>query len=583
MKKVKNNDTIKMVLNYIKKYRIPVVLSLLFAAVTVVLTLYLPILTGDAVDYMVGKGRVDFEKLSELIIKMAVIICLTGISQWIMNICNNKITYNVVRDIREDAFNRVEILPLKYLDAHAPGDIASRIIADADQFADGLLMGFTQAFTGVLTIIGTLLFMLSINVWITIVVVVVTPLSFFVAGFISRRTYKMFQMQSAARGEQTSLIDEMIGNQKVVQAYSHEDEALERFADINKRLAKYSLDATFYSSITNPATRFVNNLVYAGVCVTGALFVLNGFITVGGLSCFLGYANQYTKPFNEISGVVTELQNAFACAGRLIGLIEEKEVDPDTEDKKVLKNIKGNIVLENVEFGYSKDKPLITDLSLNVKEGMRVAIVGPTGCGKTTLINLLMKFYDIQGGAISVDTINYQDINVKSLRSAFGMVLQDTWLKNGTILDNICMGKSDATFEEAVEAAKKAHSHSFIKRLPDGYNTLIDSDGGNLSQGQKQLLCITRLMLVNPPMLILDEATSSIDTRTEIRIQKAFNALMQNKTTFIVAHRLSTIKNADLILVMNNGSVVETGTHEKLLVKKGFYYNLYNSQYSGLK
>ncbi len=570
-----NKSILKKVFSYIGRYKYVLFLSLLLAVLSVGLTLYVPVLIGNAIDFIIGKGKVDFDSVIKILFKILIIVAITGLLQWIMNVCNNRITFNVVRDMRNRAFKKIEVLPFSYLDSHSQGDTVSKVITDADQLADGLLMGFTQLFTGVATIIGTLIFMLSINFWITLVVVVLTPLSFLIARFIAKKTYSMFKLQSETRGEQTAFIDEMVSNQKVIEAYSHKKQNMVKFDEINERLRRYSLRATFYSSITNPATRFVNSIVYAAVALFGAV--------LGVLASFLAYANQYTKPFNEISGVVTELQNAFACAGRLIGLIEEKEVDPDTEDKKVLKNIKGNIVLENVEFGYSKDKPLITDLSLNVKEGMRVAIVGPTGCGKTTLINLLMKFYDIQGGAISVDTINYQDINVKSLRSAFGMVLQDTWLKNGTILDNICMGKSDATFEEAVEAAKKAHSHSFIKRLPDGYNTLIDSDGGNLSQGQKQLLCITRLMLVNPPMLILDEATSSIDTRTEIRIQKAFNALMQNKTTFIVAHRLSTIKNADLILVMNNGSVVETGTHEKLLVKKGFYYNLYNSQYSGLK
>ena len=579
MKKVKNNDTIKMVLNYIKKYRISVVLSLLFAAVTVVLTLYLPILTGDAVDYMIGKGRVDFEKLAGLIAKMAVIICLTGISQWIMNICNNKITYNVVRDIREDAFNRVEILPLKYLDAHAPGDIASRIIADADQFADGLLMGFTQAFTGVLTIIGTLLFMLSINIWITIVVVVVTPLSFFVAGFISRRTYKMFQMQSAARGEQTSLIDEMIGNQKVVQAYSHEDEALERFTDINKRLAKYSLDATFYSSITNPATRFVNNLVYAGVGVTGALFVLNGFITVGGLSCFLGYANQYTKPFNEISGVVTELQNAIACAGRVLELIEQESETPDTEDALVLEKADGTVDINNVSFSYEPQQSLIENFNMRVATGQRVAIVGPTGCGKTTLINLLMRFYDVNGGEICVSGRDIRQITRESLRENYGMVLQETWLKKGTVRENIAMGRPEASEEEIVEAAKASHAHSFIKRLPQGYDTLIGEDGGSLSAGQKQLLCIARVMLCLPPMLILDEATSSIDTRTEIRIQRAFRKMMAGRTSFIVAHRLSTIQEADVILVMKDGKIIEQGSHEELLQQGGFYRQLFDAQW----
>ncbi len=580
MKKGKNNDTIKKVLKYIKKYRISVILSLFFAAVTVVLTLYLPILTGDAVDYMIGKGQVDFEKLAGLIGRMAVIICATGISQWIMNICNNKITYRVVKDIREDAFSKMEILPLKYLDAHAPGDIVSRIIADADQFADGLLMGFTQAFTGVLSIIGTLLFMLSINVWITLVVVIVTPLSFFVAGFISRRTYKMFQLQSAARGEQTSLIDEMVGSQKVVQAYSHEDAALEKFSEINGRLKKYSLDATFYSSITNPATRFVNNLVYAGVGITGALFVLNGYLTVGGLSCFLGYANQYTKPFNEISGVITELQNALACAARVFELIEEKPQVPDAKDAKAPDTVKGEVVFDNVHFSYVPDKKLITGFNLHVKPGQRVAIVGPTGCGKTTVINLIMRFYDVGSGSIKVDGTDIRQMTRQSLRGNIGMVLQETWIKDGTIFDNIVIGKPDASKEEAIEAAKASHAHSFIKRLPDGYDTIVKEDGSNLSQGQKQLLCIARVMLCSPPMLILDEATSSIDTRTELKIQNAFAKLMEGRTSFIVAHRLSTIQNADIILVMKDGNIIEQGNHENLLKKGGFYANLYNSQFA---
>ena len=579
-KKGKNNDTIKKVLKYIKKYRISVILSLFFAAVTVVLTLYLPILTGDAVDYMIGKGQVDFEKLAGLIGRMAVIICATGISQWIMNICNNKITYKVVKDIREDAFSKMEILPLKYLDAHAPGDIVSRIIADADQFADGLLMGFTQAFTGVLSIIGTLLFMLSINVWITLVVVIVTPLSFFVAGFISRRTYKMFQLQSAARGEQTSLIDEMVGSQKVVQAYSHEDAALEKFSEINGRLKKYSLDATFYSSITNPATRFVNNLVYAGVGITGALFVLNGYLTVGGLSCFLGYANQYTKPFNEISGVITELQNALACAARVFELIEEEPQVPDDKDAKAPDTVKGEVVFDNVHFSYVPDKKLITGFNLHVKPGQRVAIVGPTGCGKTTVINLVMRFYDVGSGSIKVDGTDIRHMTRQSLRGNIGMVLQETWIKDGTIFDNIVIGKPDATKEEAIEAAKASHAHSFIKRLPDGYDTIVKEDGSNLSQGQKQLLCIARVMLCSPPMLILDEATSSIDTRTELKIQNAFAKLMEGRTSFIVAHRLSTIQNADIILVMKDGNIIEQGNHENLLKKGGFYANLYNSQFA---
>lgn len=580
MKKEKNNDTVKTVLKYIKKYRISIALSLFFAVVTVVLTLYLPILTGDAVDFMIEKGRVDFDSLAALIVKMAVIICLTGITQWVMNICNNKITYNVVRDIRQDAFKKLEILPLKYLDAHAPGDIVSRIIADADQFADGLLMGFTQAFTGILTIAGTLIFMLSINVWITIVVVIVTPLSFFVAGFISKRTYKMFKFQSAARGEQTSLIDEMIGNQKVVQAYSHEDKALEKFCTINEKLKKYSLNATFYSSITNPATRFVNNLVYAGVGVTGALFAINGYLTVGGLSCFLSYANQYTKPFNEISGVITELQNALACAARVFELINEEPQIPDQADAKSLESVKGEVAFNNVFFSYVPDKRLITDFNLHVKSGQRVAIVGPTGCGKTTVINLIMRFYDVNSGSIKIDGADIRQITRRSLRDNIGMVLQETWIKDGTIFDNIVIGKPSATMEEAVEAAKASHAHSFIKRLPNGYDTVVKEDGSNLSQGQKQLLCIARVMLLKPPVLILDEATSSIDTRTEIKIQNAFAKLMEGRTSFIVAHRLSTIQNADIILVMKDGNIIEQGNHESLLKQGGFYAGLYNSQFT---
>lgn len=585
---MKNKSVLKKVLSYIGKYKYVLFISLLFAVLSVALTLYVPVLVGNAIDCIIGKGKVDFDSITEILLKILIIVAVTGLLQWIMNVCNNRITFNVVRDMRNRAFRKIEVLPFSYLDSHAQGDTVSKVITDADQLADGLLMGFTQLFTGVATIMGTLIFMISINIWITLVVVVLTPLSFLIARFIAGKTYSMFKLQSETRGEQTAFIDEMVSNQKVIEAYSHKKQNMIKFDEINERLRKYSLRATFYSSITNPATRFVNSIVYAAVALFGAILAVSGSgigsgITVGVLASFLAYANQYTKPFNEISGVVTELQNAFACAGRLIELIEEDEVAPDTEDKTVLEKIKGNIALEKIAFGYSEDKTLIYDLSLEVKEGMRVAIVGPTGCGKTTLINLLMKFYDIKGGSISIDSIDYSKINVKSLRSGFGMVLQDTWLKSGTILENICMGKPDASLDEAVEAAKKAHAHSFIKRLPNGYNTIIGSDGGNLSQGQKQLLCITRLMLVNPPMLILDEATSSIDTRTEIRIQKAFNVLMQNKTTFIVAHRLSTIKNADLILVMKNGSVVETGTHEKLLAKKGFYYNLYNSQYSGLK
>jgi len=580
MKGKGNNDTVRIVLKYIKKYRLIVALSLFFAAVTVVLTLYLPILTGDAVDFMSGRGSVDFDRLLKLLWKMAVIICITGLSQWIMNVCNNKITYKVVMDIRQDAFKKLGILPLKYLDAHAPGDIVSRIIADADQFADGLLMGFTQAFTGVLTIAGTLIFMLSINVWITLVVVFVTPLSFFVAGFISKRTYKMFQLQSAARGEQTSLVDEMIGNQKVVQAYSHEEEALEKFCGINERLRKYSLNATFYSSITNPATRFVNNLVYAGVGVAGALFALNGLLTVGGLSCFLSYANQYTKPFNEISGVITELQNALACAARVFELVNEEPQVPDADNAVCLGNVRGEVEFDNVCFSYVPGKKLITGFTLHVNPGQRVAIVGPTGCGKTTVINLIMRFYDTDSGSIKVDGTDIKQITRKSLRGNIGMVLQETWIKDGTIFDNIVTGKPGATMEEAVSAAKASHAHSFIKRLPNGYDTIVKEDGNNLSQGQKQLLCIARVMLLKPPVLILDEATSSIDTRTELKIQNAFAKLMEGRTSFIVAHRLSTIQNADIILVMKDGNIIEQGNHESLLAEGGFYANLYNSQFA---
>lgn len=580
-----NKQIIKKVLSYIGKYKYYLLFSVIFAAVSVALTLYVPILAGRAIDCIIGAGNVDFTAIKSILLQILIVVAATSVLQWFMNVLNNRITFNVVRDMREKAFCKIQVLPFKFLDSHANGDIVSKVISDADQFADGLLMGFTQLFTGVVTIIGTLCFMLSINVWITLVVVILTPLSFFIARFIAKKTYKMFKLQSETRGKQTAFIDEMINNQKVTEAYSHKDENLKNFDDINDRLAKYSLRATFFSSITNPATRFVNSIVYASVALIGAVLAVtgNGNITVGILASFLAYANQYTKPFNEISGVVTELQNAIACAGRLIELIEEDEVEPDTKEKTMLKNPKGNIVLSNVDFSYSEDKKLIENLNLDIKSGMRVAIVGPTGCGKTTLINLLMKFYDINNGSISVDCINYKNINVNSLRSSFGMVLQDTWLKSGTVKENIIMGKPYATDEEIIEASKKSYAHSFIKRLPDGYDTYIGTDGGNLSGGQKQLLCITRLMLVNPPMLILDEATSSIDTRTEIKIQKAFNNLMRGKTTFIVAHRLSTIKNADLILVMNNGSVIETGTHNELLAQKGFYFNLYNSQFAGFE
>lgn len=572
--------TLVKVMKYIKKYRMLVVLSLIFAAVTVVTTLYLPILTGNAVDLMVKKGKVDFVGLKPIVRTMLIVLVITGVAQWIMNICNNYITYHVVQDIRKDAMDRIQIVPLKYLDGHAAGDIVSRVIADADQFADGLLMGFTQAFTGVMTIIGTLGFMLWINGWITLVVILVTPLSFFVAGFIAKKSYSMFQLQSKARGEQTALIDEMIGNQRVVQAYGHEKRSLEQFDEINGRLEKYSLRATFFSSITNPATRFVNNLVYAGVGIVGAFFAIHGMLTVGRLSSFLSYANQYTKPFNEISGVITELQNAIACAARVFELMEAEPQEPDSPDAIELTQVKGAVELKNVSFSYVPEQKLIRDFNLSVKPGQRVAIVGPTGCGKTTVINLLMRFYDVNKGVIAVDGTDIRNMTRASLRSNIGMVLQETWLKDGTIRDNIIMGKPDATEEEIIAAAKATHAHSFIKRLPQGYDTVVREDGDNLSQGQKQLLCITRVMLCQPPMLILDEATSSIDTRTEIRIQRAFEKLMKGRTSFIVAHRLSTIKNADIILVMKDGNIIEQGNHESLLAQNGFYANLYNSQFA---
>mgnify|MGYP004638317225 FL=1 len=573
---------IKKVLSYIGKYRYLVLLSIVCAAASALLALYIPILVGRAIDCIVGARNVDFAAMEPYLVKIAVLVAITAIMQWLMNVSNNRITFNVVRDMRNRAFSKIQVLPFGYLDSHPHGETVSRVISDADQFADGLLMGFTQLFTGVVTIIGTLAFMIYINFWIAMVVVVLTPMSFFIARFIAKRTYKMFKLQSETRGEQTSFTDEMITNQKVTQAYGHKEQNQIKFDEINNRLADCSLKATFFSSITNPSTRFVNSVVYAAVALFGAVMAIKGNITVGILSSFLAYATQYTKPFNEISGVVTELQNSIACAGRLLDLIEETEVVPDTKENKVLSEPKGDIKLHNVDFSYVPDKKLIENLNIDVHSGMRVAIVGPTGCGKTTLINLLMKFYDVNSGSISVDDIDYNAINVKSLRSSFGMVLQDTWLKSGTIAENLAIGKPDATRDEIIAAAKKAHSHSFIKRLPNGYDTFIGADGGNLSQGQKQLLCITRLMLVDPPMLILDEATSSIDTRTEMKIQRAFEHLMQGKTAFIVAHRLSTIKNADLILVMNNGSVIEKGTHESLIADKGFYYNLYNSQFSGM-
>ena len=577
----RQRGTLRKVLRYIRKYWVYLALSIIMAAVTVTLTLYLPILTGRVIDLIIDKGLVDFDGVFAILRQMAVVIGITAVAQWIMNICNNKMTYRIVQDIRDEAFKRIEILPLKYIDEHSYGEVVSRVIADVDQFADGLLMGFTQFFTGVITILGTLGFMLSVNVGITGVVVLITPLSFLVAAFIAKKTFVMFRAQSETRGEQTALIEEMIGNQKVVQAFSHEDEALAEFDEINGRLEKCSLKAIFYSSITNPSTRFVNNLVYAGVAVTGAVFAIRGGISVGQLSCFLSYANQYTKPFNAISGVVTELKNALACAARIFALIEEDAQVPDKENVVSLGHVEGKIDLEHVDFSYVPDKKLITDFNLSVKPGQRVAIVGPTGCGKTTVINLLMRFYDVNAGSIRVEGNDIRDVTRKSLRANYGMVLQETWLKGGTVRDNIVMGKPEATEEEVIAAAKASHAHSFIKRLPDGYDTVIAEDGGNLSQGQKQLLCITRVMLCLPPMLILDEATSSIDTRTEIRIQKAFAAMMEGRTSFIVAHRLSTIREADVILVMKDGNIIEQGDHETLLQQNGFYATLYNSQFVG--
>lgn len=575
-----NKEIIKKVLDYIGKYKIFLLLSIILAAISVALTLYIPILTGNAVDCILGPGQVDFAGILVILKKMAVIILLTAIVQWLMNACNNKITYQVIRDVRDEAFRKLEILPLKYIDSHAHGDIVSRIIADVDQFSDGLLMGFTQLFTGVITIIGTLLFMISINVTTTLIVVVLTPLSFFIANFIAKRTFKMSKLQSETRGEQTALIDEMIGNEKVVKAFSREEKVIEQFDEVNNRLEKASVKAIFFSSLTNPCTRFVNSLVYAGVGIVGAFLAIRGRISVGQLSSFLSYANQYTKPFNEISGVVTELQNAIACAGRIFEFIEEEPQIPDAEDAIVLKQPKGEIDIQDVAFSYTEDQKLITDLNLHVKPGQRVAIVGPTGCGKTTVINLLMRFYDVNKGSIQVDGVDIRKITRDSLRKGYGMVLQETWLKSGTIKDNIIMGKPDATMEEVIAAAKASHAHSFIKRLPNGYDTVISEDGGSLSQGQKQLLCITRVMLCLPPILILDEATSSIDTRTEIKIQKAFATLMEGRTSFIVAHRLSTIREADIILVMKDGNIIEQGNHETLLAKGGFYANLYQSQFS---
>jgi len=587
-----NKKIIKAVLAYIGHYKILLFVSLVMAMVTVVLTLYLPILFGDAIDLIVGSGQTKFDKIFEIIITAVIVAGTTSLFQWLMTTINNKIAYNVVRDIRNDAFKRIERLPLSYLDSHSTGDIVSRVIADADQFSDGLLLGFTQSFTGIATILGTLVFMLRIDIFTALIVMVLTPLSLLVARFISKHTYSFFKLQSETRAEQTSLINEMIGGMEVVKAYGREEKVVEAFDEINEKIEKASLKAIFFSSITNPATRFVNNIVYALVGLVGAFQVVNGGISVGGLSAFLAYANQYTKPFNEISGIITELQNAIACAGRLLELINEDiekedgktvlEADKSNEiDKKITNNI-GDIDLENVAFSYVKDKKLIEGLNLSVKKGQRIAIVGPTGCGKTTIINLLMRFYDVDSGSIKVENTDIRELTRHSLRKSYGMVLQETWLRNGTIRENIVMGKPDATDEEVITAAKAAHSHSFISKLKDGYNTVIDEDGSGLSKGQMQLLCITRVMLLLPPMLILDEATSSIDTRTEIKIQKAFNRLMEGRTSFIVAHRLSTIKEADVILVMKEGKIIEQGNHEELLEKKGFYSELYNSQFVGV-
>lgn len=596
MSRQNSMSTLMKVLRYMKKYIPLLVISIFLALVTVAMTLYFPILTGEALDLIVEKGDVDFEGILRIINTAIVVIGVSAIAQWFMNICNNRMTYHIVMDIRKDAFNKIERLPLGVIDTKSHGDMVSRVIADVDTFAEGLLMGFTQLFSGVATIVGTLLFMLSLDVKITLVVVVITPVSLFVASFIAKKTYSMFQLQSKTKGEQTALIDEMIGNQRVVQAFSHEDEAQAEFEEINDRLGKYSLNATFFSSLVNPSTRFVNSLVYAAVGITGALSAIAGGISVGQLSAFLSYANQYTKPFNEISGVVTELQNALACAARIFELIEEKPEKPDAEDAHELGVADGTVSIENVSFSYNPQQKLIENFNLQVKPGQRVAIVGPTGCGKTTFINLLMRFYDVNSGTISLgevvqDTVpdrneenqelyDIMGITRKSLRKNYGMVLQETWLKAGTIRENICMGKPDATEEEMIAAAKAAHAHSFIKRLPDKYDTVIAEDGGNLSQGQKQLLCIARVMLCLPPMLILDEATSSIDTRTEMKIQKAFLTMMEGRTSFIVAHRLSTIRESDIILVMKEGKIIEQGTHEELLAKEGFYHMLYHSQFT---
>ncbi len=575
-KKQTSLPTVKRLLRYLGGYRFFIALSILFAALSVVISLYIPILVGQAIDCILDAGNVDFEAMADVLVKIGVCTAAVAVMQWLMNSVNNKITYQVIRDVRKDAFGKLLTLPLSYIDTHPHGETVSRVIADVDQFADGLLLGFSQLFTGVVTIVCTLIFMLTIHPLITLVVVLLTPLSFFVASFIAKRTYAMFRLQSETRGEQTALINETVSNQQVIRAFSREDETLASFDEINERLEKASLRAIFFSSITNPATRFVNNVVYAAVGVTGALAVLGGSMTVGALSSFLSYANQYTKPFNEISGVITELQNALACAGRIFELIDQQSEPADEPDAAVLRNVSGNIEISDVDFSYVKDKELIKGLSLSVKQGQRVAIVGPTGCGKTTFINLLMRFYDVDGGTITVDGHEIRHVTRDSLHGSYGMVLQDTWLKKGTVRDNITMGR-DATDEEVIAAAKAAHAHSFIKRLPDGYNTIVSDEGGGLSQGQRQLLCIARVMLAIPPMLILDEATSSIDTRTEVKIQEAFGKLMKGRTSFIVAHRLSTIREADVILVMQSGRIVEQGTHDELLRNNGLYATLYRS------
>ena len=573
-------ETLWKVLRFIGKYRFLLILSIILAAVSVILQLYVPVLFGNAIDQVVAEHDVNFSMMWYYLTRILVMVIISSVATWIMNIINNRMTFHTVQDIRAKAIRQIQVLPLSYLDSHSTGDIISRIIADTDILSDGLLLGFTQLFSGIVTIIGTLIFMFSKNIRITLMVIILTPVSFFVARFISSRSFHMFRKQSDARGRQTALIEEMIGNQKVVQAFSHEDEALEQFDEINDRLQSCSLRATFFSSLTNPCTRFVNSLVYAGVALTGALSVISGGMSVGGLSCFLSYANQYTKPFNEISGVITELQNALACAARIFELIEEDVEIPDDADAVIVDQVEGKVTLKDVDFSYLPEQKLIEHLNLDVKPGQTIAIVGPTGCGKTTLINLLMRFYDVNAGAVCVEDQDIRHVTRDSLRLNYGMVLQDTWLKAGTIRENICMGKPDATEEEMIAAAKACHAHGFIKRLSDGYDTVIGEDGGSLSQGQKQLISIARVMLCQPPMLILDEATSSIDTRTEIKIQDAFAKLMKGRTSFIVAHRLSTIQNADRILVMKDGTIIEQGNHEELLAQKGFYYNLYNSQFT---